>query len=102
VLIVAEAGLLRAETVDVEFRGDIDLEFFQCTDIAPGGRIRRVCYDGANRYLVIKRDETWRHYCEVEAGTAARFIASPAIERFYGSVIENRHDCRPATVPKYE
>lgn len=101
-LSTASLGSLRAETVEVEYHGDIDLEHFACTEIAPGSRVRRVCYDDANRYLVVRQEETWRHFCAVEAALAARLVEAPAIDRFFGSIIENRHECRPDTVPKYD
>jgi hypothetical protein len=100
--IVAMAGPLAAETVEVEFRGDLDLGHFRCTNTSSLGGIGRVCYDEANRYMVVREDDRWRHFCEVEAVTAERFLAAPAMDRFFGSMIEGRHDCKPATVPKYE
>ncbi|MDP9137452.1 MAG: KTSC domain-containing protein [Pseudomonadota bacterium] len=101
-LLTADSGSLCAETVEVDYHGDVDLVHFACTEIAPGSRVRRVCYDDANRYLVVRHQDSWRHFCAVDAAIAARLLAAPAIDRFFGSMIEGRHACRPDTLPQYE
>jgi hypothetical protein len=101
-LMTVGSGSLCAETVEVKYHGDIDLAHLKCAEIAPGSRVRRVCYDDLNRYLVVRHEETWRHFCEVEAAIASRLLAAPAIDRFFRSMIEGQHECRPDTVPNYE
>ncbi|MDH2381951.1 MULTISPECIES: hypothetical protein [unclassified Bradyrhizobium] len=39
-----------AETVDVKYRGAVDLKSFACTDITRSSFIQRACYDKAQSY----------------------------------------------------
>ncbi|WP_249148666.1 hypothetical protein [Bradyrhizobium jicamae] len=39
-----------AETVDVKYRGAVDLKPFVCTDSSRSSFIQRVCYDKAHSY----------------------------------------------------
>ncbi len=41
-----------AETVDVKYRGPVDLKTFACTDTV-SSFVNRVCYDKANAYMLI-------------------------------------------------
>ncbi len=86
----------------VQYGGEIDLAPFQCTDISQGSRISRVCYDAENKYLLIRVGQTYHQFCEIEAGTATRFLASPSLDHFFESIIEDSHGCRPENVPKYD
>jgi hypothetical protein len=42
-----------AESVYVKYRGEVDLKYFDCTDVARSSFIRRVCYDKTNEYMLI-------------------------------------------------
>ena len=44
---------LSAETVNVKYRGVINLAPFACTDTPRSSFIRRVCYDKAQSYMLI-------------------------------------------------
>jgi hypothetical protein len=92
----------RAEMASVQYGGEIDLAPFQCSNISQASRISRVCYDQVNKYLLVRVDKTYRQFCDLEASTASRFLASPAMDRFFTSIIEDRHGCRPGNMPKYD
>ena len=91
-----------AETVSVQHGEEIDLAPFQCTDLPQESRLDRVCYDGASKYLLVRMDQTYRHYCGMEAGTVTRFLAFPSIDHFFETVIEDQFGCRPENIPKYQ
>ena len=42
-----------AETVSVKYRGPVPLDTFQCATIDRSSLVKRVCYDAAQRYMVI-------------------------------------------------
>jgi hypothetical protein len=42
---------VRSETVDVKYRGPVDLKTFECRDINRSNFIQRVCYDKARSYM---------------------------------------------------
>jgi hypothetical protein len=44
----------------------------------------------------------YRQYCEIEPGTTARFLASPSVDHFFESIIEDQFLCRPENLPKYQ
>jgi hypothetical protein len=48
-----------AETVDVRYRGQVDLAAFECHVITRSSFIRRVCYDSANKYMLIDLSGTF-------------------------------------------
>jgi hypothetical protein len=90
-----------AEVVSVKYGDEIDLAPFRCSDVE-GHRVSRVCYDAANRYLLLRVGQNYRQFCEVDAAITNRFLSSPSMDRFFESIIEDRHECRPGNMPKYE
>jgi hypothetical protein len=44
---------VRSETVDVKYRGPVDLKPFECRDITRSSFIQRVSYDKAQAYMII-------------------------------------------------
>ncbi len=101
-IIVTTSFTAYAETVSVAHGSDVDLKTFQCTDIAQQGGVERVCYDGAKKYLLIRHDKIWRHFCSVEGSIAQRFLASHSMEHYLGAILDNHHACRRDNMPKYE
>jgi hypothetical protein len=63
VLFATTAG--NAETVDVKYRGPVDLKTFECRDIDRSSFIQRVCYDKGQSYMLISLNGTYYHYCEL-------------------------------------
>ncbi len=68
-LLLLSASLALAETVDVKYRGPLDLAPFACTDVARSSFIRRVCFDKAKSYMVISLNGTYYHYCSIPTST---------------------------------
>ena len=99
--LVGIAGECRAETVDVKYRGTVDLAPFKCTWIDRSSFIRRVCYDAANSYMVVKLNETYYHYCDIDGATVDAFNAADSMGRFYNASIKGYFDCRTGHVPTY-
>ena len=44
---------VRSETVDVNYRGSVDLKTFECRDTPRSRFIQRVCYDKPQSYMII-------------------------------------------------
>ena len=53
-LLVSITAGCRSETVDVKYRGPVDLSPFACSAIERSSFIHRVCYDHANAYMIVK------------------------------------------------
>jgi len=56
-----------AESVDVKYRGTVNLAPFSCTDAERSSFIKRVCYDKANQYMLIRLNGVYHHYCAIDA-----------------------------------
>jgi len=90
-----------AETAHVKYRGDaVNLRKFECHNVANGSEVRRVCFDRANGYMVIKLVDTYYHYCEIDAPTVRGLWHAPAPDDYYHASIRGRFDCRTHRVPK--
>jgi KTSC domain len=90
-----------AETVDVKYGGAVDLKPFACEEVTRSSFIRRVCYDAGNRYMLIKLNETWYHYCSIDAEMVNNFKGAPSMGRYFNSAIKGRFDCGTNHVPRY-
>jgi hypothetical protein len=69
----------RAESVYVKYRGDVDLKFFDWSDITRSSFINRVCYDRRNEYMLISLNGTFYHYCEIDASTVSSLLSAPSM-----------------------
>jgi hypothetical protein len=105
-LVLLIAGPAISETVDVKYRGAVDLKPFACADTPRSSFIQRVCYDRAQSYMLISLRGTYDHYCELPAATFDAFVAAPSMGQFYNQKIKGTgsdgpFDCRTHRVPNY-
>jgi hypothetical protein len=94
----------RSGTVDVKYRGSVDLKTFECRDINRSSFIQRVCFDKAQSSMVISLKGVYYHYCELPAPTFAGLMGAPSMGQFYnqnlkGSGSDGPYDCRTHRVP---
>jgi hypothetical protein len=89
-----------AETVDVKYRGTVDLAPFVCQDTV-SSFVNRVCYDKAKSYMLIKLKQTYYHYCTIDADTVGRLLSAESEGRFYNANIKGKFDCRVTPPPTY-
>lgn len=99
-------GSVTAESVDVKYRGAVDLLPFACTDTPRSSFIRRVCYDDKNRYMIIQLNNAYYHYCELPKTTFAEFTVAPSMGQYFnqnikGTGSDGPFDCRTHRVPNY-
>jgi hypothetical protein len=76
-----------SETVDVKYRGVVDLKSFACTDTPRSSFIQRVCYDKAKSYMLISLRGIYYHYCEFPVPTFEA-LRGGAID---GSVLQSEY-----------
>jgi KTSC domain len=100
-LVIAVVDESRSETVDVKYRGPVDLTPFKCSPIDRSSFIRRVCYDAAHSYMIVKLNETYYHYCDIDDATVEALKAASSMGRFFNATIKGHFDCRTGTVPSY-
>jgi hypothetical protein len=107
ILLVRLAGATwaDAETVDVEHRGAVDLAPFACQDITRSSLVSRVCYDAANRVMIVQMNAAWSQYCDVPEAMRDRFLNAPSMGQYYKANIKDSesvgaHHCPPHRAPK--
>src|ERR1700710_202313 len=84
---LAGASWTDAETVDVEYREVIDLKPFACQDVTRSSLVNRVCYDAANRSMIVQVNAVYFQYCEVPQATLQTFLNAPSMGQYYRSKI---------------
>jgi hypothetical protein len=100
-LLIGIASEGRSETVDVKYRGAVDLAPFKCVLVDRSSFIRRVCYDAGNSYMIVKLNETYYHYCDIDNRTVDDFEAADSMGRFFNASIKGHFDCQTGHVPSY-
>ena len=91
----------RAETVDVKYRGPVDLKTFDCSDITRSSFIRRACYDKANEYMLINLNGTYYHYCQIDPETVTALKTADSMGRYFNAEVKGHFDCRINQMPTY-
>jgi hypothetical protein len=74
---------IRNETVDMRDGGTVDLGTFECRDINRSTVVQRVCYDQAQRALIVGVRGNYIKYCELPAVTFEAFMTAPSMGQFF-------------------
>lgn len=95
----------KAETVQVKYLGPVSLDAFTCTDVYGDSNVNRICYDQKERYMVIKLNKTYYHYCEIDAATVTALQTARSKHQFFqanirGNGSDGPFDCRTHPIPK--
>ncbi|WP_312017334.1 KTSC domain-containing protein [Bradyrhizobium sp. AUGA SZCCT0431] len=75
-----------SETIDVAGRSSVDLDGFECRDITRSSIVQRVCYDRAQRHLIVAVRGSYDQYCDLPAETYDALMGAPSMGGFF-----NRH-----------
>lgn len=94
-----------AETVQVKYLGAVSLDSFSCAEVRENSDVSRICYDRAERYMVIRLKTTYYHYCEIDAATVQGLHGATSKRQFFearilGSGADGPFDCRTHPIPK--
>lgn len=95
-----------AESVDVKYRGVVDLKPFACQDITRSSVVNRLCYDASNQYAIVQLKTTYYHYCEMPKPIVDEWLAAPSMGHFYNTRVKGTgqdgpYDCRTHRIPTY-
>ena len=88
-----------AETVDVKYRGVIDLKPFACQDITRTSLVNRACYDAASRSMIVQVNAVYLQYCAVPQATLDAFLNAPSMGQYYRSKIAGAGSNTPYNCP---
>lgn len=114
-VLIGLAAPATAECVSVRFRdgGPVCLDTFACTDVDRSSQVARVCYDQAQRYLLMRLkqrsgDAVYYHYCEVPKPIVDEVLAANSMGGYYISNIRIRgagtrstYSCQYHPAPRY-
>jgi hypothetical protein len=93
------ASPVTPETVSVRGRGEIDLAPFACTDTPRSTVVQRICYDEAQRHLLVNAGGAYSQYCRLPAATFEAFIVAPSMGQYFRQHIAAatiQFDCKDA------
>lgn len=98
-------GPVLAETVEVKYRGPVDLAKFDCTAELDSSVVKRVCYNQEHSYMLIRLKGTWYHYCTIDRATVDALLGASSKGSFYNQAIKDRatggkFSCRDQPVPQ--
>ena len=82
--------IAHADTVNVKYRGMVDLSAYSCNSITRSSFIRRVCFNQPKQHMVIKLNGTYYEYCRIDGGTVNNLLGTKSMGRFYNSNIKSR------------
>ena len=72
-----------SETVDVGGRSSVDLNSYECRDITRSSILQRVCYDRAQRHLIVAVKGAWDQYCDLPAEQFDALMGAPSMGQFF-------------------
>ena len=90
-LIVAPVG---SETINVRGQGAVDLDTFECRDINRSSIVQRVCYDRAERHLIVAVKGVYDQYCDLPAETFDALMGAPSMGHFFNRNIRGASGAR--------
>lgn len=93
-LSLARVVAASAETVDVKYKGPVDVSSFTCTPLPRSSFIRRVCYDTPKRYMILDLNGTHYEFCAVGPSDVADLIGASSAGRHFNTTIKGRFNCR--------
>jgi hypothetical protein len=82
------ASPVDSERIEVRRRGIVDLATFECRDINRSTVLQRVCYDRAQKDLIVATDGGYNEYCGVPADTVDRLMGAPSMGQFFNQNIK--------------
>lgn len=95
---VALALPAHAETVNVKYRGPVDLTGFDCLS-QPSSLVWRTCYLVKQQYMVVNLKGTYYHYCRMPGPVVFAWRTADSLGRFYLARIKGEYDCRDGGMP---
>ena len=83
-----------AEEVEVKYNGRVDLASLSCIDVSRSSFIKRVCYDKAKSYLIMRLNDTYYHWCAVPQQSVDALMTADSMGRYFNANVKGKFDCR--------
>lgn len=95
VLFTLLATTTNAETVEVKYRGKVNLASYTCPELKSSSFVKRLCYQGASDTLIVQLGATHYQYCRVPSDIFSNWIAAASLGHYYNQVVKGQgYDCR--------
>lgn len=98
---LASVAALAGEVVYVKYRGPVDLAPFACEWVSRSSVVKRLCYDRAERYVIVNLTGTYYHYCQMAPTVVRAWIDAESMGRYYNANVKGNYDCRVLKMPEY-
>lgn len=94
-LALLSASPVTSEKVDVRGRGQVDLAGYACTDTPRSTVVQRICYDEAQRSLLVAAGGAYFEHCHLPTTTFEAFAVAPSMGQYYRRLIagSDRFSC---------
>jgi hypothetical protein len=83
------AAPIVSEKIEVRGIGAVDLRTFECRDINRSTVVQRVCYEAAQRTLLVEARGAYQQFCNVPAETYAAFMVAPSMGLFFNRSVSD-------------
>ena len=91
--------------INVKYRNDtidINNSKFEWIDTSKSSFINGTWYDKENKYLIIKLNSTFYHYCWISINIWNSFKKASSFGTYFNTYIKENYDCRNWYVPFYK
>jgi len=82
-----------AESVYVQYRGNVSLDGFYC-EYTQSSFVNRICYQQQNYYVVVSLNGSYYHFCGVPYNAVSDWLYAYSKGSFFNKYIRGRFDCR--------
>jgi hypothetical protein len=89
------AAPITSEKVEVRGRGAVDLLSFDCRDINRSTVVQRVCYEAAQRALLVEVKGVYQVFCNVPAESYVAFMGAPSMGLFFNRNVSESTSSEP-------
>ena len=90
--------------VNIKYRdSDVNIaaSYFEEADIIANNLVDGAWYDESNKYMIIKLNGTYYHYCDMPTIAWEGLEGSNDPEDYYDDRIKGNYDCRLGYIPTY-
>ena len=103
-ILLLTADVSVAEIINVKYRNrplDTEKGNFIEPNLKSSSLVKRILYDEPSKYLVVKLQKTYYHYCGMPSSQVQSWIASQSLGSHYIAMIKGNFDCRILPMPEY-
>jgi hypothetical protein len=96
---------VHARDINVKYRDgavDVDNGNFVEFNLKDSSLIKEIFYDQANKYLLVRLQRTFYHYCSIPALVVNDWMSAPSLGKYYNVNVKGNYDCRIYPIPQYK